>query len=366
MCCCWPPASGCAWMPCCLMPRRCSIPRPQRGKPTTPLPGRRGAARWGCQSRRAGAGGGGGGSGGRLLAALSRLLAEAESAKGRIASLADRAARLYVPVVHALAAATFLLWAWGIGVSWQEALVPAVAVLIITCPCALAIAVAGGAKVVATGARLFRKGVLAVHPTALEAAGQPAGRAVLDKTGPPLTGRPAGVAAQIRRSIRPCCAVPPAWHAPRATLLARRRLVRACPEAPAEPGVIETRPGARSRGSARLGKPYGCSRGWATASRGWNSSSARAKGGNRWCSASATVCAPTGRAAGGGVARAGPVHGTAVGRWAAGGGGSEPPPPASRPGRLRRPAPAGKAARIADLVVRCYGRRPLMVGGWHQ
>ncbi|MDW8399611.1 MAG: heavy metal translocating P-type ATPase [Acetobacteraceae bacterium] len=181
------------------------------------------------------------------LAALSRLLSEAEAAKGRIASIADRAARLYVPVVHAVAAATFLLWFALLGAGWQEALVPAVAVLIITCPCALAIAVPA-VRVVATGA-LFRKGVLVAHPTALERLAA-ADHAVLDKTGTLTEGRPELLPDPARDPavLRRAAGIARASHHPLA-----RALVRACPDAPAAPGVIEVPGKGLIAGEARLG-----------------------------------------------------------------------------------------------------------------
>jgi Cu2+-exporting ATPase len=183
------------------------------------------------------------------LAALSRLLAEAEAAKGRIASIADRAARLYVPVVHAVSAATFLLWFALLGATWQEALVPAVAVLIITCPCALAIAVPA-VRVVATGA-LFRKGVLVAHPTALERLAT-ADHVVLDKTGTLTEGRPELLPDPSRDAgvLRRAASVARASQHPLA-----RALVRACPDAPAARDVIEVPGKGLIAGEARLGSP---------------------------------------------------------------------------------------------------------------
>jgi Cu2+-exporting ATPase len=114
------------------------------------------------------------------LAAMARLLEAAEQSKGRFVSIADRAARFYVPIAHAIAVATFLLWWLGFGALWQEALVNAVCVLLITCPCGLAIAVPA-VQVVANGA-LFKRGVLVASPTALERLAT-ADCAVLDKIG---------------------------------------------------------------------------------------------------------------------------------------------------------------------------------------
>ena len=78
-------------------------------------------------------------------------------AKSRNVRLADRAARLYAPVVHAAAALTAIGWLIA-GASFHDAIVTAIAVLIITCPCALALAIPA-VQVVAAG-QLFRAGVI--------------------------------------------------------------------------------------------------------------------------------------------------------------------------------------------------------------
>ena len=121
------------------------------------------------------------------LAAMARLLERAEQARGRFVDIADRAVRFYVPVVHFVALATFLGWWLWLGVPWQQALVPAVAALIVTCPCGFAIAVPA-VQAVAVGA-LFRRGVLVANGTALERLAS-ADTAVLDKTGTLTEGRP--------------------------------------------------------------------------------------------------------------------------------------------------------------------------------
>src|SRR5690606_27008098 len=60
---------------------------------------------------------------GTLLAAIVRLMEQAEQSRTRFVALADRVARWYTPVVHLLAAGTFLLW-WGLlDATWQQALV---------------------------------------------------------------------------------------------------------------------------------------------------------------------------------------------------------------------------------------------------
>ncbi len=94
---------------------------------------------------------------GTLLDEVSRMLDRALEARSHYVRLADRAARLYAPLVHAAALTTMIGWL-AFGATWHDAIVTAIAVLIITCPCALGLAVPA-VQVVASGA-LFRAGVL--------------------------------------------------------------------------------------------------------------------------------------------------------------------------------------------------------------
>jgi cation-transporting ATPase V len=73
------------------------------------------------------------------LAQIVRLVEDAQASKGHIQRLADRVAGVFVPVVIAIALATFAGWALLAG-DPQAGLVAAVAVLIIACPCALGLA----------------------------------------------------------------------------------------------------------------------------------------------------------------------------------------------------------------------------------
>ncbi len=101
-----------------------------------------------------------------LLAEIVRLMEAAEQGRTRFVALAERVARAYAPVVHLTALLTFLGWYLLAHISWQTALMNAVAVLIITCPCALALAVP--AVQVAASGRLMRRGILLKSATALE------------------------------------------------------------------------------------------------------------------------------------------------------------------------------------------------------
>jgi len=116
---------------------------------------------------------------GTLIDEIERLLEKAASAKSRAMRLADRASRIYAPVVHATAALTAVGWLLA-GASLHDALVTAIAVLIITCPCALALAIPA-VQVVASGA-LFRAGVILNSGDAIERLAE-ADTVVFDKTG---------------------------------------------------------------------------------------------------------------------------------------------------------------------------------------
>ena len=122
-----------------------------------------------------------------LLAEIVRLMETAEQSRDRYVRLADRVARLYAPVVHILAAGTLIGWLTLSALPWQDSLMHAIAVLIITCPCALGLAVPA-VQIAAVG-RLMKRGVLVKSADALERLAA-VDTLVFDKTGTLTTGRP--------------------------------------------------------------------------------------------------------------------------------------------------------------------------------
>jgi Cu2+-exporting ATPase len=120
------------------------------------------------------------------LARIARLVESGAQSRSTYVQLADKAAAIYVPVVHTAAALTFVV-AWMLGIPVREALLRAATVLIVTCPCALGLAVP--AVQVAAASRLFRRGVLVKSGAGLERLAE-ADHVAFDKTGVLTEGRP--------------------------------------------------------------------------------------------------------------------------------------------------------------------------------
>ncbi len=126
-----------------------------------------------------------------VLARIIRLVEDAQTAKAPIQRLADRVSAVFVPVVLAVAAVTLGGWLLA-GAGPAQAVINAVAVLVIACPCALGLATPT-AIMVGTGLAA-RHGILVKDAAALER-GHAVTVVVFDKTGTLTAGRPDLVAA---------------------------------------------------------------------------------------------------------------------------------------------------------------------------
>ena len=115
-----------------------------------------------------------------VLAAIIRIVDEAQSSKPAVQRLADRIASVFVPIVIGIALLTFIGWLVIGDASLAEALIPAVAVLVIACPCAMGLAVP--TAVIASTGRGAERGILIRNAEALEIAGK-IGTMIFDKTG---------------------------------------------------------------------------------------------------------------------------------------------------------------------------------------
>ncbi len=120
------------------------------------------------------------------LAQIVRMVEQAQGSKAPIQALADKVAAIFVPVVIAIAALTFVLWLAS-GAGFTAALVRLVAVLVIACPCALGLATPT-AIVVGMG-KGAGQGILFKNSQALEQA-HALQAIVLDKTGTITQGQP--------------------------------------------------------------------------------------------------------------------------------------------------------------------------------
>ena len=125
-------------------------------------------------------------AGDTTLARIIRLVEEAQARRSPSERWVDRFARVYTPVVIALALAVFLIPPLMTGASWSDWLYRALVLLVIACPCALVISTP--VSVVASLAAAARSGVLIKGGAFIEA---PAGLRALafDKTGTLSEGR---------------------------------------------------------------------------------------------------------------------------------------------------------------------------------
>ena len=120
------------------------------------------------------------------LARIIRLVEDAQIAKAPIQRLVDKVSAVFVPVVLIIALSTFIGW-WWFGGDVQQAIINAVAVLVIACPCALGLATPT-AIMAGTGVAA-QQGILIKDAEALEVAHRIT-TVLFDKTGTLTQGKP--------------------------------------------------------------------------------------------------------------------------------------------------------------------------------
>ncbi len=120
------------------------------------------------------------------LARIIRMVESAQAGKAPIQRTVDLVSAIFVPVILILALLTLLAWGWSNG-NWEQAVLNAVAVLVIACPCALGLATPA-AMMVGTGVAA-RHGILIRDAQALEFAHR-IDLIALDKTGTLTVGKP--------------------------------------------------------------------------------------------------------------------------------------------------------------------------------
>nr|NGX55695.1 putative copper-importing P-type ATPase A [Chlamydiota bacterium] len=120
------------------------------------------------------------------LAAIIRLVEEAQSSRAPIQKLADQISAIFVPTVVFIALVTFFAW-WGFSHDFTSALINSVAVLVIACPCALGMATPT-VIMVSTGLGA-KNGILVKNAEAIQLA-EKLDIIAIDKTGTLTEGKP--------------------------------------------------------------------------------------------------------------------------------------------------------------------------------
>ncbi len=133
------------------------------------------------------------------LARIVRAVEDAQGSKAPVQRLADRIAAVFVPTILGIAAVVFLVWFFAVpapdaALQWQQALLPAIAVIVVACPCALGLATPT-ALVVGMG-RGAQLGILIKDGQVLEQLCR-VSAVVFDKTGTVTRGAPQVVACDV-------------------------------------------------------------------------------------------------------------------------------------------------------------------------
>lgn len=120
-----------------------------------------------------------------VLSQIIELVKTAQQDKPEIQRLADKISAIFVPAVLLISLLTLLVGYWGFDLSFQQALMNSIAVLVISCPCAMGLATPT-AVMVGVG-RLAKNGILIKGGKTLEALTE-IKKIVFDKTGTLTSG----------------------------------------------------------------------------------------------------------------------------------------------------------------------------------
>lgn len=123
-----------------------------------------------------------------MLAQIVEMVKKAQTSHAPIQNLTDKISGIFVPAVLIIAIITFVVWYSFLGATLVQAMLFAVAVIVIACPCALGLATPT-ALMVGTG-RAAKMGVLIKDGQALEEIND-IKTVVFDKTGTITVGKPA-------------------------------------------------------------------------------------------------------------------------------------------------------------------------------
>jgi Cu+-exporting ATPase len=132
-----------------------------------------------------------------VLSHIIHLVEDAQAAKAPIQRLVDQVSAVFVPVVLGIALLTLLGWFWA-GASTEEAIIHAVAVLVIACPCALGLATP--AAIMAGTGVAAKHGILIKDAQALELAHK-VDTVAFDKTGTLTVGQPRLTAFEVAPGV---------------------------------------------------------------------------------------------------------------------------------------------------------------------
>ena len=122
-----------------------------------------------------------------VLSKIAAIVKEAQGSKAAIQSLADKISSVFVPAVLITSFITFIIYFAFLHASFNDSILPTIAILLIACPCALGLATPTAITVaIGTGAK---HGIIIRNADALEKAGN-IDIAAFDKTGTLTIGKP--------------------------------------------------------------------------------------------------------------------------------------------------------------------------------